>query len=309
MQFVGPSFVHAPVTATRTHGNSNDPFFKLDRNAAPLGEARADTNLVKSPLNAVDPLLLASRVPSTQQMKDLKFLYDVALDNKPSATNLKIAKDFLIKWRPPKTDMQFLKQSANKIIKDYADNPNSRAAEYSKNWSSYSENQKKAIIIDFVNSMNKSLGTSFKLNLVNIPIVNNHIFGGYYNHSNNTIVINMDKNVNKSYGDNLIVAMHEAAHGILFNRTRGMTPNSIMDAVREGSMPYTNGIADANLYIHLYMTANKDGWANYTLNPHEFLAHTLQHFGELELKSRGITSGPTLPLGHPILQHIIQLKL
>lgn len=157
--------------------------------------------------------------------------------------------------------------------------------------------------------MNKSLGTSFKLNFVHIPTINNLAFGGYYSHSNNTIVINMDPSVSKSYGEKLIVAMHEAAHGIFFNRTRGMSPDLIMDAVRKGSMSYTNAVTDANLHINLYMTAIRDGWTNYTLNPHEFLAHTLQHFGELGLKSRGITSRPTLPLGHPILQHINYLKL
>jgi hypothetical protein len=309
MQFVNPSFVQAPVTGTRAHDNSTHPLFKLDQNAALSGDVTAETNPATSPLNPGHPVLLASRAPSTQQMKDLKFLYDVALDNKPSATNLKIAKDFLIKWRPPKADMQFLKQASNKIIKDYVDNPNSRAAEYSKNWPSYSENEKKAIIIDFLNSMNKSLGTSFNLSLVNLPTINNNVFGGYYNHADNTIIMNMHPDVNKSFGQNIIVAMHEAAHGIFFNRVRGMNPKSIMEAVQKGSLSYTAGVTDANLYMNLYMTANKDGWMNYSLQPHEFFAHTLQHFGEIGLKSRGITSSPSLPTGHPILQHIKRLKL
>lgn len=300
MQFVNPSFMSPTTGMNRSPTNFLDSEFSLNRLQEPV---LGDANDVKF----YHGQLIASRITPGQE-KDLQFILSIAVDPKPSATNLKIAKDFMANWKPPKADLESLKQNAEKVVKNYFDKPGSRAVEFAKNWTSYSPSEKAGTVHDFVQSMNAALGTSFNVNIINTPPVNGAAQRGFYNPPTNTITLNLNDKVSDSFGSVISTAFHEAVHGIYFNKTKGMTPDVVLTNVKNGKLSYTDGVAYANLSQNLYIDGMQD-FNRYSTQPHEELAFSGQIFFDRGLSSRGITVRPALNPGHSTLVNIQRHKL
>lgn len=257
-------------------------------------------SLVNDQIHGGSGVLVASRITPGQE-RDLKFLLDMAVDPKPSATNIKIAKDFLSKWKPPKADLVDLRNKAETVVKDLFDRSGSKVAEHAKNWSGYNNTQRAAVVQEFVRSMNATMGTNFNVNFVDSPPENNR--GGWYTAENNMITVNINKETAFSLGEVYRVAFHEAVHGNYINATRGMDINDVMRNVKNGSISLTAGTAYANASFNLF-TSPEENYARYLENPHEELAFSGDFFLTRALTRRGINIKPFLPNSHSTIRNI-----
>ena len=291
-------------SAMRRPTTPRDPSFALQENEAPSQRSAHPA----TGTSGFRPLLIASGRPSPQEMTDLVFLFDTAFEHNPSPVKINIAKKFLMNWQPPKEDLRFLKDSAANVAQNYFRIAAKSSAEHAEKWQTYGKSEKKSAILDFLKTLNKSLNTSFNIRFIDTPNINGQENNGFYEPSSNTIVINLNSPKN-SFGDALITVFHEAVHGIYFHKTANMSPEQILKGVQNGTISYTAAVAKANLTHNLYMNAHEDGWMNYSLNPHENLAHSGHTFFERELESRGIKFSPSLPDGHPILLNIKRHRL
>lgn len=125
MQFPKPAFMPPVINPGRTTNEFTKSEFKLERFEEPSLDASQVTQLNRGQL-------IASKLTPGQE-RDLNFIFKAAFEE-PTATNVGIVKSFLERWKPPKDDLVYIKQSAEKVVKSYVDKPDSRALEFSKNW-------------------------------------------------------------------------------------------------------------------------------------------------------------------------------
>lgn len=302
MQYATPTF--APSTArSLTSSNPVETPFKLGRQNAPLG-ALSPEEQVSTPLPP-GPLLVASRRPSERQLKDLSDVMWFASSINPSPEDVRNVKEIYRRWQIPDNDLRILEQTAKNVATDYMRRHGNAAHDHASNWFSYSLDQKKRVISDFIGSMNASIGQSFNVGIGSIPQNSqNTIPLAYYIPGENKIVLNLHRSVNHSFGQLISSAMHEGFHGKFFNAAKGISFDTLYNEIKAGRIPLTLGMTAANISINAYFTAQEHGFNTYAEQPTERIAFSGQAIFDRYLNNMGISTPPALPPNHSILQNL-----
>lgn len=308
MQPANLLFVPPPARADRARGDSQNLEFTLNpENAFAPGIPDARSEELPSP--AIDaPQLLASNRPSPQRIADMRYLFSIADNPRANQNEIKALRDYLVKWQLPRSEFQKLKTLADSVVKNYVDAPGSRAVEFSKNWASYSADDRKAVMNDFFQIMKRTMKIDSELGFFDTPQANRMTPAAFYDPNSNKIMININSSVVSSYGLGISSLLHEGVHAHYDQRIRGLSSENIMKNVEAGRLTETDGMLAINISVNGFAPPS-EGWMRYSLNPHEQAANGTQVLFNDMLQLRGIPVPPALPPNHPTLERIRRYKL
>lgn len=200
------------------------------------------------------------------------------------------------------SDLQALRDMANVAVDRLLANGSTQT--HARNWSGYSEAQRRSAAAEFVNLLNDQLGLSVNLRFFNQAPVGGMTTKGYYDPASNEYFLNMHPMALTGFGDMLSTTFHEMVHAKVYDATKDLSFDDVVRRAHAGDISFMQALAHFNIYDGLYFDAEVAGVDIYQLNPHEQFAFTGQHFFEERTRARGIATPSILEAGNPLLDNL-----
>jgi hypothetical protein len=248
---------------------------------------------------------LQQRPPTEQEIANLAFMRELARSS--SATGADRAKLMTIyeEFRLDDKTLARLSEIANDVANLVFTPANNWVAEASRDWAQFSTAERKEAITKFFDIMKDHLDLDVGLEFFSTPFEPGKTPRGSFSPYTNTIMMNMAENPNSSFMQVMQTMVHEFIHADLYNDTKDLSPDRVLQDVAQGRL----GVTDAMLYFNLksnslYFGAADEGSRRYMFNPHEQAAFSGQMLFHNQTIARGYDSQWQFDSNHPVMRHL-----
>ncbi len=276
---------------------------------APVGQTDpVPPPATSEPASPAGIAILPPAAPLTaNEMANLEELYRMSSTRPVSANDKSRANEIYAQFRLDPRTLAQLENTAAEVAAQVFDPRGANFGRHASNWSSYSETERKAVVEEFVDTLNEMLNLSVEVGYMDQARVNGFLTHGYFSSASRNITLNTHPESSfHSFSHVLKVIFHEMMHAAYFDKATEIgSPTEAIEMARNGEIDYAMAMTYFNARPGLYISYNEFGESSYILNPHEQVAFTAQHFWEKEAAARGVTDNkPTLRAANPLFRNL-----